>query len=171
MHGIAEFHKVSFEQFLRDSKACDFIDDSTPIEIVETIWSSIKIPKRATGGSSGYDFFSPYPFCLRSSGEVTIPTGIRVEMQPGWMLMIMPRSGLSFKYGLRLANTVGNIDSDYFFADNEGHIHVKLITETSISVKEGDRIIQGVFIPHGLVRNDTTAGIRTGGFGSTGVNE
>ena len=169
MQGIAEFHKVSLGQFTQDSRACGFIDDLTPLDIVKTIWDSIKLPKRATGGSGGYDFFLPYPFCLRPSGTVMIPTGIRAEIMPGWVLMLLPRSGLGFKYGLTLENTIGVIDSDYFFADNEGHIHVKLNTKTSISLREGDRFIQGIFVPHGLTYNDTAEGKRTGGFGSTGV--
>ena len=169
MQGIAEFHKVSFERFLQDSKACHFIDDTTPVEIVRTIWYSIKLPKRATGGSGGYDFFLPYPFCLKETGEVNIPTGIRAEIQPGWFLMLLPRSSLGFKFGMSLVNTAGVIDSDYFFAENEGHIHAKITTKTNLSLREGDRFMQGVFVPHGLTRNDCTNGIREGGFGSTGV--
>ena len=168
MQGIAEFHKVSFDRFLTDSKACGFITDETPVEIVKTIWDGIKCPKRATVGSAGYDFYSPFPFCLRDGGKVVVPTGIRVDMQPGWCLLLMPRSSYGFNAGMRLANTVGLVDADFFYADNEGHIFVKLVTETTISVQEGERFVQGIFVPHGLTRSDSTNGIRTGGFGSTG---
>ena len=47
-------------------------------------------------------------------------------MQPEWVLKCYPRSGLGFKYRLQLNNTVGIIDSDYFYSDNEGHIFSKI---------------------------------------------
>ena len=170
MQAVAEFHKVSFDQFLQDSKACGFTCDDTPVEIVKAIWSRIKLPKRATSGSAGYDFYLPYPFCLQAGKSVTIPTGIRVDIQPGWCLVLIPRSGLGFKYGFRFANTLGLIDSDYFFADNEGHMHAKIYTDSNMSLQEGDRYMQGVFLPFGVTRSDSTDGVRTGGFGSTGVS-
>ena len=48
------------------------------------------------------------------------PTGIRVWMEPEWVLKCYPRSGLGFKFRLQLNNTVGIIDSDYYYSDNEG---------------------------------------------------
>ena len=53
-----------------------------------------------------------------------------MEMQPEWVLKCYPRSGLGFKFRLQLNNTVGIIDSDYFFSDNEGHIFAKLTNDT-----------------------------------------
>jgi len=169
MQGVAEFHKVSFNQFLQDSKAAGFIDSETDPEIVKIIWDQIKLPKRATGGSAGYDFYLPFPFSLSPCASVTIPTGIRCDMQPGWCLFLLPRSGLGFKYGIRLLNTVGLIDSDYYYAKNEGHIQAKIEVESNMCLQQGDRLIQGVFLPHGLARTEETVGVRTGGFGSTGV--
>ena len=58
---------------------------------------------------------------IRPGEIVKIPTGIRAEMNEGWVLAVFPRSSLGFKYRLQLNNTVGIIDSDYFFSDNEGH--------------------------------------------------
>lgn len=168
MQGIAEFHKVSFNQFLCDSKKTGFIDDETNPEIVKAIWEKIKLPVRATGGSAGYDFYLPYPFSLLKDGVVTIPTGIRVDMQPGWFLSLVPRSGLGFKFGMRLLNTLGIIDSDYYYAENEGHIMTRITADSNMCLQDGDRFIQGLFIPHGVTRSDSTYGIRAGGFGSTG---
>ena len=62
---------------------------------------------------------------LEPGREIKIPTGIRVEMDQGWVLKCYPRSGLGFKYRLQLNNTVGIIDSDYFYSDNEGHMFAK----------------------------------------------
>ena len=169
MQGIAEFHKVSFNQFLQDCKACGMVSDETPDEIVKAVWESIKCPKRATGGSAGYDFYLPFPFSLSKEKQITIPTGIRVDIQPGWFLGLVPRSGLGFKYGMRLVNTFGIIDADFFYAENEGHIMAKITVESNMCLQSDDRFMQGIFIPHGITRSDSADGIRTGGFGSTGV--
>lgn len=169
MQGIAEFHKVSFDQFLQDTKKVGFTDDTTDPEIIKIIWDKIKLPVRATGGSAGYDFYLPFPFSIYGNGVVTVPTGIRVDIQPGWFLMLVPRSGLGFKHGMRLLNTCGIIDSDYFYADNEGHIMAKFTVDKNMCLQEGDRFMQGIFVPHGVTRSDSTLGLdRTGGFGSTG---
>lgn len=67
--------------------------------------------------------------------SVKIPTGVRVEMEEGWVLSIFPRSSLGFKYRLQLNNTVGIIDSDYFYSDNEGHMFIKMTNDS----REGKR--------------------------------
>ena len=89
----------------------------------------IPLPRRATAGSAGYDFVSPLEITVPAGGTALSPTGIRAEMDPGWVLMLFPRSSLGFKHGIRLCNTAGIIDSDYAFAKNEGHIMVKLRKE------------------------------------------
>ena len=171
MQGIAEFHKVSFGQFLEDSKKNGFTDNLISSDLVKLAWEKIKLPARATGGSAGYDFYLPYSFSLNAGKTVTIPTGIRVDMQPGWFLGLVPRSSLGFKYGMRLLNTFGVVDADYYFADNEGHIMAKITVESNMCLQDGDRFMQGLFIPHGITRSDSTLGLnRIGGFGSTGAN-
>ena len=114
--------------------------------------SAIPLPARATAGSAGYDFICPADITLQPGEAVTIPTGIRCEMKPGWVLMVFPRSGLGFKHQVRLANTVGVIDSDYFHAANEGHIMVRIVNggDHALSIAKGERFCQGVFLPHGL---------------------
>ena len=111
MKRIAKFHKVSFERYLQDWENL-FGDE--PKEVIEKNYRDIQLPKRATKGSAGYDFFSPQHFSLEPGRTITIPTGIRVEMEEGWVLKCYPRSGLGFKFRLQLNNTVGIIDSDYF---------------------------------------------------------
>ena len=115
MRRIAKFHKVSREQFAEGWK--DTFGEVTEEEI-NTVYDSIKLPKRATAGSAGYDFYSPLSFELKPGETVKIPTGVRAEMDEGWVLKLYPRSGLGFKYRLQLNNTVGIIDSDYFHSDN-----------------------------------------------------
>lgn len=72
---------------------------------------SIRKPKRATRYSAGYDFFAPYDLHLEPGESITVPTGIRAYMKNDEVLEIYPRSGLGFKYGIRLSNTVGIIDA------------------------------------------------------------
>ena len=169
MQGVAEFYKVSFDQFLQDSQKTSFIDAETDPEIVRLTYDGIKYPARATGGSAGYDFFLPYSFALNAGVSVTIPTGLRADIQPGWFLSLVPRSSLGFKYGMRLLNTFAVIDSDYFWADNEGHIMVKLTADTNMCLRAGDRFVQGLILPHGTTRSDNILEMeRTGGIGSTG---
>ena len=131
--------------------------------------NEIALPKRATTGSAGYDFVSPVEVTVEPGETALIPTGIRAEMDPGWVLLLFPRSSLGFKYSLRLANTVGVIDSDYAFAKNEGHIMVKLRNPLSVPVTigRGDRFCQGIFLPYGTAEEDEVTAGRVGGFGST----
>ena len=168
MKRIAKFHKVSFEQFAKDWK--DTFEQYSEEEI-RNIYDSLKLPKRATKGSAGYDFFAPFTFQLAPGETIKIPTGIRAEMQEDWVLQIYPRSGLGFKYRLQMNNTVGIIDSDYFFSDNEGHIFMKITNDSNegktVEVPAGTGFAQGIFMQYGITEDDDAEGIRNGGFGST----
>lgn len=162
---VAEFEKVSFEQFKKDCENVGFKYTDT---IYKNIYDSIKLPTRATTGSAGYDFYSPFNVLLKSTEGTMIPTGIRCKIDEDWVLMVYPKSGLGCKYGVSLANTVGIIDSDYYHSDNEGHIMLKLNTKETYPVNTGDKIIQGVFTHYGITVNDNATDKRNGGFGSTG---
>ena len=76
MHKIAKFHKVSKEQFVNSMKE-DF-PQYTEADI-EDIYDSLELPRRATKGSAGYDFFAPFAFSLPPNTTIKVPTGIRVE--------------------------------------------------------------------------------------------
>lgn len=92
-------------------------------------------------------------------------------MEEGWVLKVYPRSGLGFKYRLQLDNTVGVIDGDYYYSDNEGHIFLKMTNdgkERTLTVNVWDRVAQGIFVPYGITYDDNATGVRNGGFGSTG---
>ena len=155
MKRIAQFYKVSENEFLKVGEISDYND--------------IVLPKRATAGSAGYDFFSPKEYYVSMGETVKIPTGIRVKIDEGWVLKIYPRSSLGFKYRLRLDNTVGIIDSDYFFADNEGHIFIKMTNcgDKPLLIEKGKAFAQGVFVEFGITVDDDATTLRTGGFGST----
>jgi len=167
---MAKFQKVSFEQFKKDM--IDTFNDTYSDEQIRQIYNYIKLPVRATTGSAGYDFVSPIDFTLNAGESIQFPTGIRCKMCENWVLMIFPRSGLGFKYRAQLDNTVGIIDSDYFYSDNEGNIGMKITNDSrenkTLVVHSGDRIAQGVFVPFGITQDDNVNESRTGGFGSTG---
>lgn len=165
MKRIAKFEKVSFEQF---APACAEI---FPNSDAKEIYDAIVLPKRATKGSAGYDFHTPEAFALAPGETIKIPTGIRVWMEPEWVLKLYPRSGLGFKFRLQMNNTVGIIDSDYYYSDNEGHIFCKITNDSNenktVELKRGDGFCQGIFIEYGITLDDDADGIRNGGFGST----
>lgn len=131
----------------------------------------IKLPRRATKGSAGYDCFAPFDIALEPGKDIKVPTGIRAYMKQGEVLMAFPRSGLGFKYYCRLANTVGIIDSDYYYSDNEGHIFIKLRNEGDkpLIIRQGEAMCQFIFVPFLLADGDSfeNGEKRNGGFGST----
>lgn len=165
MNRIAKFEKVSFEQFIDAFRK--FEDDDVTEEDVRALWESIRLPERATTGSAGYDFFAPYCFSIPPREWITIPTGIRCRMKEGWALVCMPKSGLGFKFGVALRNTIGLIDADYYYSDNEGHIMAKISAENLVHIHSGKAFMQGVFLPFGITEDDAADGVRNGGFGST----
>lgn len=164
MKRIAKFEKVSLEQFLSGCRRED----------AKAVYERIMLPRRATSGSAGYDLFAPYDIELAAGETAKVPTGIRVKIAEGWLLSLYPRSGLGFKFRLQLDNTVGIIDSDYYFSDNEGHIFVKITNDSkenkTLHIPAGTGFIQGIFTEYGITEDDSADGIRNGGFGSTTAN-
>ena len=166
----AHFEKVSFEQyanFFKPGKCSQPYDEKA----CRAQYDAIKLPTRATEWSAGYDFYLPRRLVLFPDQTILIATGIRVKLDPGWMLALFPRSGLGFKYGFRLRNTVGIIDGDYYYADNEGHIMARVLTDEVIALESGDRFMQGIIVPYGLAYDEDMSQMkqRTGGMGSTGA--
>lgn len=156
---IARFEHVSRKQYAQDLRQQDAMD------ITE-----IPLPVRATRGSAGYDYVCPADVTMQPGEQALVATGIRVRMEPGWVLINCPRSSLGRKHGIRLANTIGVIDSDYYHADNEGHILVMLVNggDHEVTIRKGERFCQGIFLPHGLAEEASVTAQRTGGFGSSG---
>ncbi len=171
MKRIADFYKVSSRIFTDEAVSSLKLESGS----AEEAYNDIKLPKRATSGSAGYDFYAPVDLIIRPGETVKVPTGIRARMDEGWVLMIFPRSGLGFKFRLMLDNTVGVIDSDYYNSDNEGHIMIKVTNCSGIGEAEGKTIniakgqgfAQGVFLQFGITTDDEASGIRNGGLGST----
>ena len=153
---MTKFEKVSEKQFVADGGKSE-------------TYGGITLPKRGTAGSAGYDFFASERLEIKAGQSVKVASGIRCAMRAELCLLIFPRSSLGFKYRLALDNTVGVIDSDYYGADNEGHIMIKMTNNSSadLVVESGKAFAQGIFIQYGLTDDDMVVGNRSGGFGST----
>lgn len=168
MNKVAKFEKVSYLEFVQDYQATF---KGMGLNIIQDLYDHIKLPKRATKGSAGYDFFAPFDITLKPNETILVPTGIRALIHEGWLLAVFPRSGLGFKYRLQLNNTVGIIDSDYSNSDNEGHIFIRMTNDSNedkiVSIKKGEEFVQGIFIPFGITEDDEVDTKRNGGFGST----
>ncbi|MBP5342789.1 deoxyuridine 5'-triphosphate nucleotidohydrolase [bacterium] len=152
MERIAKFEKIKM-----NDKNKEYYDD-------------IMLPKRATQGSAGYDFYIPYDLIIKPHESVAIETNIRCKMREDYVLFLFPRSSLGRKYKLTLDNTCGVVDSDYYNADNEGHIilFVTNHSENTLSLTKNDRIVQGIFLKYGITEDDDIKIERKGGYGSTG---
>lgn len=162
---VAEFEKVSFDQFKEDCEnTIPFIKEDP-----KAMYENINLPVRKTKGSAGHDFVSPFDFTVRPGDSITIPTGVRCKISTGYVLMIYVRSSMGIKKGAKLSNGTGIIDSDYYNADNEGHIFAKIENHGAapMKVKAGEGILQGVFIPFGVADKDEVTMKRIGGIGST----
>ena len=161
---VARFEIVSFEQFKSGF-------DNESEETIKAYYDDLKLPKRATKGSAGYDFYAPFDITWAPGETIKVPTGIRVYMEENYVLKLYPRSGLGFKFRLQLNNTVGIIDSDYYYSDNEGHIFVKLTNdskwENTLNIKQSQSICQGILLSYGITFSDNASAIRNGGLGST----
>lgn len=171
MNRVGEFEKVSFEQFY--AGLVDSLGGNHTEEEVRQLWQEIILPTRATAGSAGYDFKAPFAFSVSPGYTIKIPTGIRVKIEDGWWLACVPRSSLGFKYRMQLNNTVGVIDSDYYYSDNEGHIFAKITNDSkdgkTLKVNSGDGFMQAIFLPYGITMSDDAQAVRNGGIGSTGA--
>lgn len=157
--------------------------------------AELNLPIRATHHAAGYDFEAAADTVIPSiwkSGiieaaktildpevavgankkikPVLVPTGIKSYMGEDEFLQLANRSSNPLKRFLILANGVGVIDSDYYDnPDNEGHIMFQFLNfgVTDVTIKKGERIGQGIFLPFLKADQDTTMGERTGGFGSS----
>jgi dUTP pyrophosphatase len=169
---MSHFEKVSFEQWKADCGV-----KGLPDKELREWYEAIKLPRQATASSAGCDFYMPFNLNFESGSVFRIATGVRwvtdpdAEADRGRVLLIVPRSGLGFRYRLQLNNTVGVIDSDYYDSDNEGHIFIKMTNDSNEGktcvIERGTAFAQGIFMPFGITADDDTSEVRNGGFGST----
>ncbi|MEL6913945.1 MAG: dUTP diphosphatase [Pseudomonadota bacterium] len=132
----------------------------------------LPLPSYETAGAAGADLRAclEAPRTLAPGDRALIPTGLRVELPPGYEAQIRPRSGLALRHGITLLNTPGTIDADY-----RGPLGVILVNlgDVPVTIAHGERIAQMVIAPvtratfrEVAALSDTDRG--QGGFGSTG---
>ena len=164
MNRLRGFERISYEQFKKDFEITDDVFGKDWYEL-------IKKPCRATALSAGYDCYATTNIILQPGEEIKVGTAIKSYMLPDEVLFAYPRSGHGFKYYIRLANTVGVLDSDYYNnIDNEGHIWIKIRNEgnKTMVIKEGEAFCQLIFQKYLLADGDDFEGKkRDGGLGST----
>jgi dUTP pyrophosphatase len=150
--------------------------------VIRILWDdgadrAMPLPGYATEGAAGADIRANLPPEQRATGltllpfqRAIVPTGIRIEIPPGFEVQVRPRSGLALRHGITLPNTPGTIDSDY-----RGPLGVALVnlSDTPYVIAHGDRVAQMIVAPVVQARfdladtlSDTARG--SGGFGSTG---
>ncbi len=132
-----------------------------------------ELPSYSTPESAGADLCAclDQPMIVAPSGRVLVPTGLRMEIPPGFEGQVRSRSGLAIKNGIIVLNSPGTIDSDY-----RGELMVELYNTGTepYKISSGDRIAQLVIAPvikAGFILSDSISGSErgTGGFGSTGT--
>lgn len=166
------FEKVSYEQWVKDVPLLN-----VPPTVLKQWHNSIILPKQGTMHSMGVDFFAPYNIKILPHNKVKIPTGIRwvdddksdAPYETKYGMMIVPRSSIGIKYGLRLQNTIGIIDADYYEAENEGHIILffENTTDNEVILNGGQGIAQGIITNYYVPYDAQSEVQRVGGFGST----
>lgn len=129
------------------------------------------LPTRATAKSAGHDFFLKEDVTIKPGKAVFQYTDVKCRLNRDEVLLLFVRSSIGIKQHLMLANGTGVIDADYYGnADNDGNIGLTLYnygTET-VTLKAGQKIMQGVIVDYKISDNDCVTSGRYGGFGSTG---
>lgn len=165
---MSHFEKVSFEQWKADCGVKGLNDDE-----LKNWYDAIMLPKQATAASAGCDFFMPFSLNFEGGSSFKIATGVRwvcdADEGRDRVLLVMPRSGLGFRYGIRLSNTIGVIDADYCDSDNEGHIIISMVnpSDASVMLQEGKPFAQGIVVKYEVPDGAGSDDARNGGFGST----
>lgn len=130
------------------------------------------LPERKTEFSAGYDISIIEDVIIPPGKTIICKTGVKAYMQKDEVLMMYPRSSLSIKHSLTLANNVGIIDADYYGnAKNDGHIGVALrnVGIEKVVLNKGDRVAQCIFQKYLVSPTEKEVKtVRNGGHGSTG---
>lgn len=141
---------------------------------VEICREGVQIPSYAREGDAGMDVRAAETVVIAPSKTVLIPTGLKVAIPDGFEIQVRPRSGLSLKTPLRVANTPGTIDAGY--RDEVCIIMQNTSPDTALTVEKGERVAQFVLQRVPAIQFKQVESVkdignnRGGGFGSTGVS-
>lgn len=154
---MRNFEKISFEQFKKDIK-----DD-------KKLYEEYLLPERKTEKSAGYDFLAIEDIVIKKGEVKKIPMGVKASMNDNEVLLIVVRSSMGIKHGLRLCNQVGVVDADYYNnEDNEGHMFAFLKNEgdKDVLIEKHKGYVQGIFMNY-LTAGEKVTRKRKSGIGST----
>ncbi|MFA5712867.1 MAG: dUTP diphosphatase [Bacteroidales bacterium] len=135
--------------------------------------SPFEVPQYATPLSAGLDLRANIeePLILNTLERILVPTGLFIELPPGYEAQVRPRSGLAINHGISIVNSPGTVDSDY-----RGELKVIIInlSNTPYKLLPGTRIAQMVVSKHERVEWEECSSLQEsergeGGFGSTGT--
>lgn len=156
-------------------EGCYYFDDNNMergFQYVKRIENKdFELPKRSTEKSAGYDFFAMEDIILDPYKITYVPTGVKCKMLDDEMLILANRSSNPKKKGIILASGINIIDADYYGnIDNDGEIFLILqnITNEPVTIKKGDKTVQGVFVKFLKTDDDNSEKERVSGIGSTG---
>ena len=139
--------------------------------IIKRIDTSLPLPSYATAGSVGFDLFCREDTEIAPRTLRLIPTTVIVQTPPRYMLLVTMRSSTPRRKGLLIPHGVGTIDQDYCGEGDELFVQVYNFRDEAVTLKRGERISQGIFVP--IMRANWNEveemGQGRGGFGSTGV--
>ena len=138
--------------------------------------AGLPLPRYETAGAAGMDLIAANPadapIVLQPVQRVLVPTGLVMQLEPGFEAQVRPRSGLAFKHGVTVLNAPGTIDADY-----RGEVQVLLVNLGSepFTVTRGMRIAQMIVAPIIQVKPCEVEQVdetprAAGGFGSTGLS-
>jgi dUTP pyrophosphatase len=131
----------------------------------------IQLPQRGDSRSAGYDFYAPCDLEIYPNEKILVFSDVKAYMQEDEVLLLYVRSSLGIKCGVVLSNGTGVIDSSYYNnPSNNGNIGIALhnTSDRMVVIKQGDRIIQGIFMKYLVADVDCVIHEnRVGGIGSS----
>ena len=139
---------------------------------IRRLRASVRLPEYQTPGAAGFDLAASEDVVVAPHAIALVPTGLVIAVPDGYFLGVFARSSMPLRRGLIVSNGVGVIDADYCGTTDEIKIQVLNVIGDPVTIRAGDRIAQGLFIPVARASWDETnddlrAGSR-GGFGATG---
>lgn len=139
---------------------------------ISRLHPGVALPTPATGGAAGFDLAAAHDAEVPPGQIRLIGTGLVIGVPPGHCLGVFARSSTPLKKGLMVANGVGIVDADYCGPGDEIKVQVINVTDAPVTVRQGDRLAQGIVLPAPTIEWDeqeTPTGPTRGGFGSTGT--
>lgn len=143
--------------------------DKIPVQVIR-MDENVKLPTYAHKGDGGADIYANEDVVVPAGNTVIVKTGLKMAIPLGYMVNIVPRSGLSLKTGLRIPNSPAVIDSQY---RQEVGVIISNTSSTDYTISKGDRIAQMLIMPVPMIQWEEVDELdeteRAGGFGSTGA--